>query len=577
MPTMQLANEAFKLNLCYDAPKPIAPSHLVCARRDSAAFQLILNSDQFYSVSTAPGEWFSERGDKHYNNPRVHDRLRVAVEAPFETCVQIEELLTDDDWTKKADMLLSATVRDSNPNQPTAVWVEIRVPEDATPGDYTVTAKLYGARYFEDEREIACVTLPLRVMDFTLPRPSERKIFLDLWQHNSNIARKHDVPLWSDAHFAVMEKYVKTLANLGQRSITVCVSEIPWSGQNCIEYQEFGGNLFEFSMVRITRRKDGTFDYDLSIVQRYIDLCTAAGFSGDIELFGLVNLWNNPLLMPKKLCEEYPEAIRIRYIDEADGCLKYMRNFEDIVAYVQYLEAYFKRTGQIARVRVAADEPANVDLYRESLDLLQKITPAFRLKTAINHVEFIGEFGDRIDDFVPHLRSALKGFDTLTHYREKYPEKRFLWYVCTGCIVPNTFLRSPLTESRMIGTITSAFRFDGFLRWNYTVWPNDPRREIRESRWEAGDTNFVYPANNGDVLLSLRYKNLQRGLADHEIFETVRERHGDAAADALIGKLLFVSDAHTYYSLSRTNVPLFSYDWEVFNSVKEEALALLEN
>ena len=575
MPTMQMANEAFQLQLRYDAKLPEPPSHLVCAKNDSAAFQLILCSDQYYSVSTAPGEWFSARGDKHLLGKLIHDRLRVSVNSPFPVQLHIEEFLTDDDNVQKADMLLNTAVRESDPHKPTAVWVEVKVPADAAPGEYTVTATLYSARYFEDERTVQTLTLPLRVMDFTLPAPADRSFYLDLWQHNSNIARKHDVPLWSDAHFAVMEKYVKTLAELGQRSITVCVSEIPWSGQSCFEYQAFGGNLFEYSMVRITRRKSGEFEYDMSVAQRYIDLCTANGFDGDIEVFGLVNLWNKERLMPSKLCEEYPEAIRIRYLDEADGCLKYMREYEDILRYVQFLEAYFKKTGQIARVRVAADEPGNVDLYRESLELLSKIAPSFRLKTAINHVEFIGEFGDRIEDFVPHLRSALKGFDTLNHYREKYPDKRFLWYVCTGNVIPNTFLRSPLSESRMIGTITSAFRFDGFLRWSYTVWPEDPRHELRASRWEAGDTNFVYPAYNGDVLLSLRYKNLQRGLADHEIFETVRERCGDASAEALLDKLLFVRDAHTYYALSRTNVPLFCYDWEVFNSVKEEALTLL--
>ena len=575
MPTMQAANEAFRLKLQYDAETPKAPTHLVCARNDSAAFQLILNSDQYYSVSTAPGEWFSARGDKHITGKLIHERLRVALDCPFPVKAQPEEFLTDDDNVQKADMLLNTTLRESDPHKPTAVWVEVNVPADALPGNYTVTARLYCARYFEDERLVATVTLPLRVMDYVLPAPAERRFFLDLWQHNSNIARKHDVALWSDAHFAVMERYVKSLADLGQRSITVCVSEIPWSGQSCFEYQQFGGNLFEFSIVSITRDKAGEFHYDFTAMQRYIDLCTKAGFSGDIEVFGLVNLWNNERLMPTKLCEAYPEAIRIRYLDEADGCMKYMRCYDDIVRYVQALEQYFKATGQIERVRVAADEPANVELYRESLDLMARIAPAFRLKTAINHVEFIGEFGDRIDDFVPHLRSALKGYDTLEHYRQKYPEKRFLWYVCTGNIRPNNYLRAPLTDSRMVGCITSVFRFHGFLRWDYTVWPDDPRREIRASRWEAGDNCFVYPAHNGDVLLSLRYKNLQRGIIDYELTEAVRDKHGDVVADSLTDRLMNVKNPATYYALSRVDVPLFKNDWEIFNSVKEQALALL--
>ncbi len=572
MITMQLANEAYKLSLQYAAKAPIAPSHLVCAKRDSAAFQVILNADEYYSVRTSRGEWFSARGDKHITGKKEHIRLRLDVKAPFPVRVQLEEFLTDDDNVQKADMLLNTDVRESDPHKPTGVWVEANVPADATPGEYEINVSLYASKYFEDEKPIASATMPLRIMDHTLPVPTERRFYLDLWQHTSNIARKHDVALWSDAHFAVLAKYADTLAALGQRSITVCVSEIPWAGQSCFEYQEFGGNLFEFSMVSITRGADGVFRYDFSAMQRYIDLCTAVGISGDIEVFGLVNIWTR---IPNQLCEEHPECIRIRYYDEVDGCMKYMRTLSDITDYTRAIEQYFIKTGQIERVRVAADEPSDVEKYRKSLDLLHEVAPAFRLKTAINHVEFIGEFGDRIDDFVPHLRAAFKGFDDLQYYREKYPEKRYLWYVCTGSIRPNQYLRAPLTECRMVGPLTSAFRFDGFLRWNYTVWPEDPRREIRASRWEAGDTNFVYPAYNGDVLLSLRYKNLQRGLADHEILESLRDRLGDAAVTALVGRVLHITDPATYYQLSRTDVPFFAEDWEIFNTVKEEALALL--
>lgn len=576
MSYLQLANEAFKLALRYDAQPPVPPEKLYAARNDTAAFQLILNSEEYYSVTLGRSEWISARGDKHICGKLTHERLRVFADAPFEVKLSIEEFLTDDDNCKKADMLLTQSTRESDPHVPTAVWAEVCVPADAKPGDYEITVKVYASLTFEDEKEVACAKIPLHVADFLLPEARERRFFLDLWQHNSNIARKHDVPLWSDAHFAVLENYVKSLSALGQRSITVCAGEIPWSGQSCFETQEFGGNLFEFSMIPITRERDGSFTYDYSIMQRYIDLCTANGFCGDIEVFGIVNLWTKERLMPQSLCEEYPEAMRLRYLDKADGCMKYLREFDHIVQYVKALEQYFVKTGQIERVRVAADEPADVDKYRASLDLLAEIAPAFHLKTAINHVEFIEEFGDRIDDFVPHLRSALKAFPALQGYQKKYPCKRFLWYVCTGSITPNTFLRSHLTECRMIGSITSAFRLDGFLRWNYTIWPEDPRRDIRASRWEAGDTNFVYPAHNGGVLLSLRYKNLQRGLADHELLETVRDRYGDQVADGLVWGLLRVPDAFTYYSLSRTQAELFTRDWEELNAYKAKLLELLE-
>lgn len=579
MPWMKAANEAYKLMLQYGAEPPVPPSLLVSARRDSAAFQLIVCAEQIYSVNVGLGDWYSARGGRRPGNETSghHQRLRVAVEAPFACEVRLVDMHTDDDGAMKADALLTQEVRESDANAPSAVWVEIQVPEDAAPGDYTVTAHLYAALYNEDEREISTLTLPLRVYPYVLPAPRDWSFYLDLWQHNANIARKHDVPLWSDAHFAILEKYVATLADLGQKAITVCASEIPWSGQSCFLNQEHGGNLFEYSIIGITRERDGRFIYDYSKLQKYIDLCTRAGFSGEIEVFGLVNLWSFKEFISEPLCTEYPEPIRLRYLDRADGCLKYIRDAEQIKDYIKALEQYFVTTGQIERVRVVADEPSKVEKYRRSLELLSELAPAFRYKTAINHFEFIEEFGDRIQDIVPKLDYAAKGHAQMMRYREQYPDKRFLYYVCTGRCRPNTFLRHPLTESRMIPAMVAILGFDGFLRWNYTVWPEDPRREIRFSRFEAGDTNFVYPAYNGDVLLSLRYKNLRRGIADFEIARTVAAKKGDTGAGAYFERLLYVKEPYAYYeAIKKGGIELHTHDWEAFNALKAELLEALK-
>ena len=163
-------------------------------------------------------------------------------------------------------------------------------------------------------------------------------------------------------------------------------------------------------------------------------------------------------------------------------------------------------------------------------------------------------------------------------YRREYPEKKFLWYVCCGGASPNTFLRTPPIECRMIGILTSALRMDGFLRWNYTVWPDDPRCEIRYSAFEAGDTNFVYPANNGGALLSLRYKNLQRGIADYELLEQLRTLRGDRAVNAVLKNVLFAPGVQDFWQ-EKALLPsekLFSLNWEDYNRTKAELLRALQ-
>ena len=125
--------------------------------------------------------------------------------------------------------------------------------------------------------------------------------------------------------------------------------------------------------------------------------------------------------------------------------------------------------------------------------------------------------------------------------------------------------------------MTALRGFDGFLRWNYTVWPEDPRADIRLDRFEAGDTNFIYPARNGDVLLSLRYKNLRRGIADFEIARALCEKRGNGAAKPLFERLLYVKEPFAYYEAMKAGgVELHTHDWEDFNAVKAEMLAMLD-
>lgn len=575
--SMILTNESFKLRLQYGAEVPETLSSLCAARRDSASFQMIINSDSFYSLSVGLHDWYSSRNKQ--NMIGVPVRLRVSVEAPFPVNLSIEEFVTDDDDIKKADILLSQEVRESTAHTPTAVWCDVNVPADAVPGDYTVTAKLYSAGYNDDETLVASESVKLTVYNYVLPQPKDWKFYLDLWQHNSNIARKHDVRLWSDEHFAVIKNYAESLAALGQKTVMVCVSDIPWNGQSCFRKMVYGGNLFEYNIIEIYRETDGSFTYDYSKLQKYVDICTEAGISGDIEMIGLVNVWGST--EPSELgtvatCPDRVESPRLRYLDKADGCMKYMREAEQINDYVRALEAYLIKTGQIDRARIGADEPGNVERYRESVKLIRTLAPSFRFKTAINHVEFISEFGDVINDFSPYIRCAAREYDTLMKYKSEHPEKKFLWYVCCGGSRPNTFIRTDLIESRMVGILTSLMRFDGFLRWNYTVWPDDPRNEIRFDNFEAGDTNFVYPANNGGVLLSLRYKNLQRGIADYELFEALRGVKGDDFVDALFDRIITTRNMSEYYELIRgKNNKLFSTKWEDYNSLKTDILTLL--
>ena len=185
---------------------------------------------------------------------------------------------------------------------------------------------------------------------------------------------------------------------------------------------------------------------------------------------------------------------------------------------------------------------------------------------------------------MPSLESVCVQFDELERIRRELTGKRFLWYVCCGPDHPNTFLRSDLCETRLIGALTRHMKFDGFLRWNYTVWPDDPRRDIRYGAFAAGDTNFVYPARNGYPLLSLRYMALRRAIEDFELLRRLDEAGRAQEADELAESVLREKDVRKYFFPAKKegapsdSLPLgkmCSVDYRDYEKMRRRALELL--
>ncbi|WP_248928335.1 DUF4091 domain-containing protein [Paenibacillus hamazuiensis] len=490
---------------------------LVCLRRDSAALQAVVSADEPFLLTVSEDTLFWKGG------PLPIVRLEVEMDGPLGIKVHLIGLTPDDDGLHKSDVLLEQSSLYVAARQVQQVWIELEAGAGVPPAMYEGKIRLYRHTMFEDERLMEELIFTVSVREDMLPEPKDYRFYLDLWQHPSNIARKYDAELWSEEHFAILDRYLASLAALGQKALSVVVSEIPWSGQ----FSHMDGepsDLFEYSIVRTVRRKDGTFSYDYSALDRYIELGERHGISSEIEVFGLLNIWQKD--MYGAIVDGYPDGIRIRYFDEADRSYKFIREREPLERYIVSLEAHFAVKGWVQRVRILADEPSDIELFRLRTERLRRLAPSFRLKVAINHQEFLHEPLEGMHDAVPILHCALE----YTGGPPTVPGRR-LFYVCCYPDKPNTFLRSPALESRLLPWLAEELGYDGMLRWNYTVWPDEPMRSVRyrPSVWPAGDTNFVYPGRRGSPLLSLRYKWLQRGIRDFEYMQLLKETGRETA------------------------------------------------
>lgn len=501
---------------------------LFAVKNQSVAFQLLLLGSDDFLLSVSDSASFDKTGIIE------NIRLKVIVEQQdgmIETSMNIIGFVEDDDRLYKADILLSQDYIHVKKDRLQPVWIELYIPASAKAGVYNGKVDIYSHTGFGDESKTGSVSFKLNIMDVTLPKPSEYSFYLDLWQHNSNIARKHETPLWSDKHFTVMEKYIKSLAELGQKAITIIASEIPWSGQSCYMDSTYPSDLFEYSMIRVKKDSSGRLILDFSVVDRYIDLCFKYGINKEIEVFGLINIWVCEEKGFGKISEELPDGIRVRYLDERDGCFKYIDTLHELKTYIKEIEKHFIDRGLIEIVRIVADEPADLELYNQRLNFLKQVAPSFKFKAAICTMDFVKKYSQnnkndscQVDDFVA-LFSMLAQEPELIGELKKQLRGRFYWYVCCVPDLPNTFLMSNILETYAIAWLTQYMQLDGFLRWNYTVWPENPRERLsyRYPMWKAGDTNFVYPSNNGAPLLTLRYKALLKAIQTYELISMLKK------------------------------------------------------
>ena len=153
------------------------------------------------------------------------------------------------------------------------MWLDIRVPQDAKPGTYK------GMLSVTFDGQTLSLPLSLQVCSRVLPAPSEWSFHLDLWQNPYAVARYFNVPLWSQEHFDRMRPIMKLLADAGEKVITCSIIQHPWNSQT---YDPFE------SMIAKMRQIDGTWKYDYTVFDRWVQFMMDLGIDKQIDCYTLV-------------------------------------------------------------------------------------------------------------------------------------------------------------------------------------------------------------------------------------------------------------------------------------------------
>ncbi|MEG1483554.1 DUF4091 domain-containing protein, partial [Clostridium sp.] len=172
---------------------------------------------------------------------------------------------------------------------------------------------------------------------------------------------------------------------------------------------------------------------------------------------------------------------------------------------------------------IAMDE-RSIDELTTSINLIKSITnsdgKSFKISSAMNYKGGNDyTFLDRIDDIsigLSHIDNNSDDMKNLSSHRKDLGLLTTI-YTCTGDY-PNSFTISDTSESAWTMWYSLYQNTDGFIRWSWDGWVENPLENISYKYWEPGDPFYIYPAekdnNNITFYSTPRYERLKEGIRD---------------------------------------------------------------
>jgi hypothetical protein len=362
------------------------------------------------------------------------------------------------------------------------VWLFLNVQPETPAGKYkgfiTVTAK--------ELAEPVTLTINIFVRKHVLPPAPQWSFYLDMWQNPMAVARYHNVAPWSKAHFDAMRPAMTQLAQCGQKSITIPVTD------NAIE----GAlpNDFE-SMITLTRRVDNTWSADFTKFDLWVEFMMSLGVNRELGCY-----------------VSSRSSQTVSYFDQASNSLKVQEMPADSREYVDYLKstlllltAHLKSKGWFEQAAICVKESGRGRL-RKLIALVASVDTCYKVNYTGSYFADVRSSVGRYSIAPRQLAGAAQ------HEAIRRPHQQLCAYSPCSDEQPGTYAFSPPAEAAWLCWYAAANGLDGYTRQAYNSWGKNPLQDARSASRAAGYYWMVYP----EGCSSLRMERLLEGMQDYE-------------------------------------------------------------
>lgn len=376
-----------------------------------------------------------------------------------------------------------------------AVWFEIGA------GEYADGVHTVHVRFSENGQTAAECTVSVEIIPAALP---EQSLICTHWFHTDCISTYYNVPVFSEEYWRITENFVCAAVEHGVNFLLTPLFTPPLD-------TAVGKERPTVQLVDVTLQ-DGKYSFGFDKLHRWFQMCLRCGVQY-FEMSHLFTQWG-AMHAPKIMAT-------------VDGKYKQLFGWKTWAASKKYtaflrtlapeLDAFLRAEGVADRCRFhVSDEPSmeRIKEYGKRSALIRELFPDYPVTDALSDFDFY-ERG--------LLKEPIPCIDRAAKFAGHVPALWTYYCCCPGNeYFPNRFMAMPSQRNRVLGYQMYKYEVKGFLQWGLNFWysqlsdhPIDPfTSSDPKGSFPEGDAYVLYPGENGEPLVSLRFKVFRDALQD---------------------------------------------------------------
>ena len=501
-----------------DAPKHPCTESRLALPGERISYQLYLNANDqtvmHLRVKSVLADWV-----RIYRVREVMMDRPVVVESPMEDYITHEPGLMPDVLIPLEESGMQIYL-DKIPH---TLWVKVDIPADTKPGNYPVELELAFVRPGGEPVETRCAKMDISVLDTVMP---EQKLKYTRWLYLDCIATAHNVEIFSEQHWSLIEKYMQAAADVGINMLMVPVHTPPLD-------TEIGITRPCVQLVDIEKIGD-QYQFGFEKFHRYIALCKKYGIRY-YEIAHMFFQWgakNAPNIMVTENGET-KYGFGWHTGSDTPEYQGFLRQY--IPAIVEQLEAEGISENTYFHV---SDEPflKDEEAYRTAKNMLRPLIGDCKAFDTVSEYEFY-ERG--------LIECPVTIISRIHEFLEHDIPNQWVYYCCGPvCVYPNIFMAMPSYRVRAVGFMMYKYGIEGFLHWGFnfyntirSVYPINPYlTSSSDGAFPSGDPFIVYPGRDC-VYPSIRGEVLYEAVQDMDICYALEKKIGKAAVVKIIDEM----------------------------------------